>query len=824
PYTNKAFETLKGDHEYVMLIPHYRLDEDGEIEFDEEGNPVIDGLGSEEDWEGLEDIVKGKIAVVSRGTLSFIDKCENAVMAGAVGVIIYNNQPGVIYMDLSDYTQTAPAVTISQYDGALLMNTADEFSEDGTYCTGKLSVHEAAVIKDYIEGDVISDFSSWGVPGSLEMKPEIAAPGGNIYSVDGEWAETDKYVSMSGTSMASPQVAGMAAVAAQYVREKGLEKKTSLSARALIQSLLMSTARPMTDEDGYYYSVLQQGAGLANIGSAVNADSYILMDKDANAGAADGKVKAELGDDPKKTGSYTFGFTLYNLTNTEKKYDLSADFFTQAVVDAGRYSPLYVQAKFTDFLEGTTRFDCGDTAVVPANGSKHVTVTFTLDAEMKEYLNEAYPSGAYIEGYVFAEGQGTDSEVTTAHSIPVLGFYGNWSTASMFDKGSYEDYYLAETEDRMPYLSAAYAEGYEEQSLLANSFGVTYEGGDGPYPLGGNPYIDYLFEEYDPDRNAVNGETSLLSLVQFAPIRNAADSKFIIYNETTKETILETSLGAVSSAYYHTNAGRWYNTALSFAPNYDFAGVKEGDKLTFTFALAPEYYQDAEGNVRWKDVDMTNALSMSVVVDNTKPEIVAEPELEGDTLSLTVKDNQHIAAILLTNKSGSKVYAIAGSDENAKIGEEYKVDINVAGINSDGLYVQVVDYANNITTVKVDEKFGEGTILPNRIAYDCEPFVNYWVAFNGTDVTIDDLVHGYERSDYNINAATIVDHIVFAVDVNNQLITMPDFDFVDVTEVINFSKFFEDPIAVLDMAYNEKDGKIYMLIARAEGYDLGAER
>ena len=65
----------------------------------------------------------------------------------------------------------------------------------------------------------MSSFSSWGIPGSLELKPEITAPGGNIYSVNGLVAGGTAYENMSGTSMAAPQVAGMAALVAQYIRE-----------------------------------------------------------------------------------------------------------------------------------------------------------------------------------------------------------------------------------------------------------------------------------------------------------------------------------------------------------------------------------------------------------------------------------------------------------------------------------------------------------------------------------------------------------------------------------------------------------------------------
>ena len=71
----------------------------------------------------------------------------------------------------------------------------------------------------------MSDFSSWGVPGDLSLKPEITAPGGNIYStLDG-----GAYGAMSGTSMAAPAMAGLSALALQYIKENDLAEQTSLS-------------------------------------------------------------------------------------------------------------------------------------------------------------------------------------------------------------------------------------------------------------------------------------------------------------------------------------------------------------------------------------------------------------------------------------------------------------------------------------------------------------------------------------------------------------------------------------------------------------------
>ena len=291
---------------------------------------LIDGLGNPSDWIGID--LAGKVAVCARGDISFSAKAQNAADAGAAAVIIYNNTSGSINMDLTDYTGTAPCVSVTQEEGNWMREQGTAvFSEAGEpwYYTGNLTVSSSVDTVVYDKPVTMSDFSSWGVPGSLELKPEITAPGGNIYSVNGAIAGGQAYEIMSGTSMAAPQVAGMAALVAQYIGKNSLADKTRLTTRVLSQSLLMSTAEPLMDaESGSYYPVIQQGAGLANVGSAVSAGSYVLVD-----GQPDGKVKAELGDDSERTGVYSFSFTLNNLTQEEQTYLLSADLFAQATFE-----------------------------------------------------------------------------------------------------------------------------------------------------------------------------------------------------------------------------------------------------------------------------------------------------------------------------------------------------------------------------------------------------------------------------------------------------------------------------------------------------------
>lgn len=845
-YKNAPMTTIAGEQEYVF----------------------IDGMGTEADWAAVGDALAGKIALCSRGEISFYQKADYAAAAGAIATIIYNNQAGTISMDLSDYSHTQPCVSITQADGALIKAASTPVTDDAgnvLYYTGKMTVEEGIGSVQYdSEYYTMSSFSSWGVPGSLQLKPEITAPGGNIYSVNGAVAGGTSYESMSGTSMASPQVAGMAALVAQYIRDNKLEELTGVDARTLAQSLLMSTAVPMRDSasSGQYYSVLQQGAGLANVGSAVSAETYILMDESATGSAADGKVKVELGDDPTRKGVYTAKFTVNNLTGVAQTYDLSADLFTQDVFpyyvnndgDVGDYMdtwtvPLSTIASWTvdgvavtpignsldnmdfdgngvvnsddatailDYVTGV-RTELNDQAnadldgdgdidnydaylflvrvstapvTVPANGSVTVEVTLTLTDEQKAALDANYPNGAYVEGYLYVTPYSTEEgALGVEHSIPVLGFYGNWSDPSMYDVGMRAERVTGE-EVRIPYLGNA----------NANTFAVTYADEPGAaYYFGGNPLLPD--DVYMPERNAINSENGdQISKVNFIAIRNAAASKFLAVNKTTGETLAEAEPGAVSSAYYYTNGGSWQNTGYTLNTKFTPKGASEGDQLEASLILAPEYYVADDGTVDWDALGKGAYLSVPMVVDNTAPEIQdISVSLTGNTMNVTASDNQYIAGVALFNNAGTQAYTAAGAKQDIAAGETAVYSLDLNGVNGKKFLLQVFDYAMNATTYKVEMQIGEEQPLPERIAFDLDD--NYWTSFDKN--TTYNQIAAYAPSDLTFYAATIVDHIVFASTDEGDLYVMPEDDLTDLTLVGNMG-------AVLtDMAYNKADGKVY---------------
>ena len=752
-YTNLPFSTIAGEHEYVF----------------------IDGLGTPEDWAAVGDALVGKIALCSRGELSFSEKATFAVEAGAIGTFIYDNQPGIINMDLSDYPYTAPCASLTMVDGAAVKAASTAVTtEDGyVYYTGKMTISSGVGVGQFNSSYyTMSPFSSWGVPQSLIMKPEITAPGGNILSVNGANKASgnnahDQYELMSGTSMAAPQVTGMAAILAQYIEANGLAERTGLTNRQLAQSLLMSTAAPMLADASSYYPVLQQGAGLANVGAALMADTYILMDANATASYADGKVKAELGDDPARTGKYNFSFTINNMDDVEKLYNLSADFFIQAPVSdgydmymntatalIGALSSFTVDGKAVtaawdmdgaDFngdgtvnvLDGQALLDYatglrteltnaanadfdadGDIdsqdaylflakaeslTTVPANGSVKVDVAIEIPASWKATIDYYYPNGTYLQGYVYADGVSSEEGVLgTSHSIPVLGFYGNWSDPSMFDKGTYNEY-AAGTEDRIPYLA------YENfVNDIYNGLIINYPGDPSNYWFGGNPMVPD--DTYMPERDAISAVNgSVISKVSFAAIRNAADSYFVVKDD--EGFWAAGKAGPVDSAYYYVNGGVWNNTAYTLDANFVPAGIPEGSVIDVGMMLVPEYYVADDGTFDPAALGDGAYMTVPMTVDNTAPTLtgvaINQDLMEGTyTLNVDVNDNQYIAAIALFDIYGQYLYTYEGSVDQAA-GDSVSYSLDLSEVNGPSFLLQVYDYAMNTTTYEINTQIGE---------------------------------------------------------------------------------------------------------------------
>jgi minor extracellular serine protease Vpr len=162
-------------------------------------------------------------------------------------VIVYNNIAGEGPIAMAGEGEI-PAVGISFEDGSEIVASrieATAVSIDGN----TLDVIE-------VTPDLLANFSSRGpAPFTGIIKPEIAAPGVNIISsVFGDFA------AFNGTSMASPHVAGAAALL--------LSRDSGLSAEQ-VKAALVNSAAPIVDPDtGADYLVHEVGNGRLDLAAA----------------------------------------------------------------------------------------------------------------------------------------------------------------------------------------------------------------------------------------------------------------------------------------------------------------------------------------------------------------------------------------------------------------------------------------------------------------------------------------------------------------------------------------------------------------------------
>ncbi len=827
---------------------------------------LIEGQGEEADYAGMD--LTGKLVFCSRGGSSFTDKANVAMELGAMGVVVYNNEPGGIYMNLSGYRYTAPCVSICQADGAAVKAAGKAQATQGglPYYTGTISIHKGMAVGYWnTPYRNISSYSSWGVPGDLSLKPEITAPGGNIYSVNG-LGGSDAYEVMSGTSMAAPQVTGMMALLQQYILENGLHQD-GITDRALAQSLLMSTAEPLIEyASGNYYSLLAQGAGQAAVDRAVRTPTYLLVE-----GQPDGKVKAELGDDPDRTGRYTFRFSLKNLTDNALDYTLSADLFTQALfedyVDMNQEElGLYMDTQTTNLdalvsyqvsgkavspVRDLARYDfdgdgmvteadaqllldhlvqgkalvanadhadvSGDGKVntydahalvsllnsgvvqVPAKGSVTVEVAIALTEAQKQALDASYENGAYVEGFVRATPAPTqEGEQGPAHSIPVLGFYGNWSDPSMFDVGSYT-VYVNEQETRLPYAS-----------MTGNSLLVRYANDpSGLYYLGGNPLVPD--ETYMPERNALNNENGdRLAAWAVTAIRNAANTRNTVKNLDTGEVLKQEEAGELPSAFYFTDYGMWQNDALLLRSGFNARGLAEGTRLELTLELAPELYAQEDGTTDWDALGKGAARSVPLIIDNTAPELLdVSYNMISNTITAKARDNQYIAAVALFTAGGSNNLSFTGSNQE-KAGETATFDLDLSEVNGKRFLLQVSDYANNTTTYRIDMDIGTPPEAPQMLGFDL--LNNNWIGIRDGDW--EKSVLDLAVSDEAFYAATDVNGVMYATTNSGSLYVVNWEDPSETTYVCDLGVVFTD------LAYNRLDSKIYGITENSVLYTL----
>ncbi|MBI2820547.1 MAG: S8 family serine peptidase [Acidobacteria bacterium] len=214
----------------------------------------------------------GQIALIRRGGCSFETKILNATLAGAIAVVVYNNQfqQPPTPMDVGSAV-LIPSVMIGNTEGTAL---ASFLVAAGSAATGTLVAQQQAFP---IAANRVASFSSAGPSKDFGIKPDLVAPGVNIYSAAqrnfpaGELYDATGFGSANGTSFSSPLVAGAAALVKQ-VFQQIIPEPTP----AQIKSALVQTAVPVVTPfaDGVS-GVLAYGNGLMDVAAALASPATV---------------------------------------------------------------------------------------------------------------------------------------------------------------------------------------------------------------------------------------------------------------------------------------------------------------------------------------------------------------------------------------------------------------------------------------------------------------------------------------------------------------------------------------------------------------------
>jgi subtilisin family serine protease len=199
--------------------------------------------------------LKGKIALALRGTCTFESKAQRAQRAGAIGLILVDNRPGEA--NATPIPLPIPSGTIADLDGK---NLRAYLAQTGG--SGKIRVSASIQEIPTNRPGVMTSFSSAG-PTDFDaaLKPDVSAPGLDILSSTPPKTTGSTFSVFAGTSMATPHVAGAAALLVQ--QHPGWSV-------AQVKSALMNAAAPAYADTARTTEapVLLEGAGLVDLTQA----------------------------------------------------------------------------------------------------------------------------------------------------------------------------------------------------------------------------------------------------------------------------------------------------------------------------------------------------------------------------------------------------------------------------------------------------------------------------------------------------------------------------------------------------------------------------
>lgn len=685
------------------------------------------------------------IALVSRGSSTFKDKVLEAIDNDFDAIIIHNNVAGTVGMTFGDIKEPIPAITITMDAGRLLRYETTASGALRERLTGEITLD-----RSYEAGPFMNDYSSWGTTPDLKLKPEITAHGGEITStVAGGYAE------MSGTSMATPNLAGFTALLRSYLDSnyktfiETTRGNLSYNQRLnqLINQILMSTAKTVYDQNELPYSPRKQGAGLATLDNVMETQAYLWTDQ-ANGGAEDNRPKIELGYDKNCKGVEDAKSTFENLTFYVTNFGVAPiKFRTQSIFMTETLSSdgLAVAEKAYILDDNKAIWTLNDGAIeegaefeVPAGATAKLSVTLSLSDAEKSYIQNSFKNGMYVEGFLkLLSSSGEQCDLT----VPFMGFYGNWKSAPLLD---YDCYEISDFHKDSQYTD----ETRPQPRVWATQMYLKYYNNDYSIPMGGfayvqddTPGVQQIYTEREHAAiscyNIYNGEDSLSNYMTTTEIRglytgllrNCEIVTYDLYNDETGELISGNNcVYTIEKAYASGGSAHPANVKMELNP-YEM-GLNSNGK----YRLDYKFYFEYEDYVQNKPVDPENTVSMSFYVDYEAPVLQSSriryfdykdgnQDKQKIYLDLEVYDNHYPQAVVLCYAkrendltSLDMVTRYATPVYNAVKNGTSTVSIEITDIYEKyggSFYVQIDDYALNHSVWRIDREDSNNVQLPD---------------------------------------------------------------------------------------------------------------
>lgn len=337
----------------------------------------------------------GKIALIQRGTITFEKKINNAAAAGAIGALVYDNVPEVSLLHMATASATLPSMSISQADGQALVSFLQSHPNALVTFDPSLTVADETP-------NLLADFSSRGYGANYSIKPDLVAPGEDIYSATeaqdptGPQYDPSGFTSGNGTSFSSPHVAGAAALVLQkHPTWTPLQVKAALVEHADPSVVIDPTTKATP-------SVTQMGGGLLDANAALSTTAYATPTSitfgEINVAGGAAKQSATLTINDVGGGSGTWSVSVNPFGTSSNGFALavpsSITVPASGHVDLALSLTVSASAANNDFSGYIVLTHGGETLHVPyfahvVNGPVQANTVLLVDASTSRYVPDA---------------------------------------------------------------------------------------------------------------------------------------------------------------------------------------------------------------------------------------------------------------------------------------------------------------------------------------------------------------------------------------------------------------------------------------------------